>query len=311
MIAATNRRNRRADARSRRRAGATWVTRTPPTAHRRRSGDATLLVVLEGEVVGHVKGSEKRDYIVDPLGAVVAYLNSSQTLTDQFEYWPYGELVTEVETEVQPFLWVGSLGYIRENDLRTYIRAREYRQDLGSWMQLDPLWPLSPATSYAFARPLIFTDPSGGWIIVVVVVVGIAIWDAAAAKVSSDKGTEIQGIYQSRHPGCQSDFDKLKHCYSACLYEKGSISGIIGWYPNITEDLGIVSGGVWDPDDVVANQIGVKCAIDTWWSMNWPYHCEECCKSANIDGALDDGEYGIGWQVPARQRGRPFRKRFF
>ena len=123
------------------------------------SGDPTLLVVLDGEVVGHVKGSEKRDYIVDPLGSVVAYLNSSQTLTDQFEYWPYGELITEVETEVQPFLWVGSLGYFRDSDLRTYIRAREYRQDLGSWMQLDPLWPSE--LPYIYGSPISDTDPSG------------------------------------------------------------------------------------------------------------------------------------------------------
>ena len=116
------------------------------------TGDATLLVVLEGEVVGHVKGSEKRDYIVDPLGSVVAYLNSSQTLTDQFEYWPYGEMVAEVEAGTEPFLWVGSLGYFRESDLRTYIRAREYRQDLGSWMQLDPLWPTRPAFQFVWPK---------------------------------------------------------------------------------------------------------------------------------------------------------------
>ena len=125
------------------------------------SGDATLLVVLQGEVIGHVKGSEKRDYIVDPLGSVVAYLNSSQTITDQFEYWPYGELISEVETGTDPFLWVGSLGYFRDSDLRTYIRAREYRQDLGSWMQLDPLWPSEPALGYVKGRPVSATDPLG------------------------------------------------------------------------------------------------------------------------------------------------------
>jgi len=125
------------------------------------SGDATLLVVLDGEVVGHVKGSEKRDYIVDPLGSVVAYLNSSQTLTDQFEYWPYGEMVAEIEAGTEPFLWVGSLGYFRENDLRTYIRARTYRQDLGSWMQLDPLWPNELPQQYCGDSPVSSKDPSG------------------------------------------------------------------------------------------------------------------------------------------------------
>ncbi|GMV87963.1 MAG: hypothetical protein AMXMBFR81_08940 [Chthonomonas sp.] len=125
------------------------------------SGDATLLVVLEGEVVGHVKGSEKRDYITDPLGSVVAYLNSSQTLTDQFEYWPYGEMVAEIEAGTEAFLWVGSLGYFRENDLRTYIRAREYRQDLGSWMQLDSLWPNEPGYIYTSSCPVALSDASG------------------------------------------------------------------------------------------------------------------------------------------------------
>jgi RHS repeat-associated protein len=127
------------------------------------TGDATLLVVLDGEVVGHVKGSEKRDYIVDPLGSVVAYLNSSQTLTDQFEYWPYGEMVAEIEAGTEPLLWVGSLGYFRENDLRTYIRAREYRQDLGSWMQLDPLWPREHAYGYVTESPTSRVDPEGKW----------------------------------------------------------------------------------------------------------------------------------------------------
>jgi len=119
------------------------------------------LVVLEGEVVGHVKGSEKRDYIVDPLGSVVAYLNSSQTLTDQFKYWPYGEFVAEIEEGTAPFLWVGSLGYFRDSDLRTYIRARTYRQDLGSWMQLDPLWPKTDALVYADCNPSTDGDYSG------------------------------------------------------------------------------------------------------------------------------------------------------
>ena len=125
------------------------------------SGDPTLLVVLEGEVVGHVKGSEKRDYIADPLGSMAAYLNSSQTLTDQFEYWPYGELITDVEVDTEPFLWVGSLGYFRENDLRTYIRAREYRQDLGSWMQLDPLWPRWAGYQYSGQSPTTLVDFDG------------------------------------------------------------------------------------------------------------------------------------------------------
>ncbi len=123
------------------------------------AGDPTLLIILEGEVVGHVKGSEKRDYIVDTLGSVVAYLNSSQTLTDLFEYWPYGELVAEIEEGTAPFLWVGGLGYFYDG-LRYYVRARMYRQDFGSWNQLDPIWPIELPYTYPSA-PISLSDPTG------------------------------------------------------------------------------------------------------------------------------------------------------
>ncbi len=212
MTAATNRRNRRAQARSRRRAGASWSARATrqrradtysdplfltavdgpsgrlatyvydSESKRRRiyEGAAFTTIVwdgwdylqwrrpsgthvfhtMNGEIVGESVGGTVRDYLLDPLGSVVATLDSGG-LVDQFEYWPYGELVAEIEEGTAPFLWVGGLGYFRDSDLRTYIRAREYRQDLGSWMQLDPLWPSERAFQYVRNRPIRFADPSG------------------------------------------------------------------------------------------------------------------------------------------------------
>ncbi|MBW7929506.1 MAG: hypothetical protein H3C58_15745, partial [Fimbriimonadaceae bacterium] len=52
-----------------------------------------------------------------------------------------GELVDDLPAGAPVFLWVGGLGYWFDTDDRRYVRHRMLRTDLGSWMQLDPLWP--------------------------------------------------------------------------------------------------------------------------------------------------------------------------
>jgi len=96
---------------------------------------------MNGEIVGESVGGTVRDYLLDPLGSVVATLDAGG-LVDQFEYWPYGELVDDLPEGAPEFLWVGGPGYWFDTDERRYVRHRMLRTDLGSWMQLDPLWPL-------------------------------------------------------------------------------------------------------------------------------------------------------------------------
>jgi hypothetical protein len=59
------------------------------------------------------------------------------------------------------FLWVGGLGYWFDTDDRSYVRHRMLRKDLGSWMQLDPLWPEHQSYSYVSGRQVSIADPSG------------------------------------------------------------------------------------------------------------------------------------------------------
>jgi len=215
MTAATNRRNRRAQARTRRRAGASWSARSSrrraqtttftysdpmfltavdgpsgrlatyvydSESKRRRvyEGAAFTTIVwdgwdylqwrrpsgthvfhtMNGEIVGESVGGTVRDYLLDPLGSVVATLDG-EGIVDQFEYWPYGELVDELPEGAPVFLWVGGLGYWFDTDHRRYVRHRMLRTDLGSWMQLDPLWPQSPSTLYAADSPCSVSDLQG------------------------------------------------------------------------------------------------------------------------------------------------------
>ncbi len=125
----------------------------------RRPSGTHVFHTMNGEIVGESVGGVVRDYLLDPLGSVVATLDSDG-LVDQFEYWPYGELVDDLPAGAPVFLWVGGLGYWFDTDERRYVRHRMLRTDLGSWMQFDPFWPVTQALNY-IDSPVDITDPTG------------------------------------------------------------------------------------------------------------------------------------------------------
>ena len=126
----------------------------------RRPSETQVFHVLNGEIVGQNVGGVLRDFLLDPLGSVVATLDGDGVV-DQFDYWPYGELVDDLPEGAPVFLWVGGLGYWFDTDERRYVRHRMLRTDLGSWMQLDPLWPQQPSQRYTRSNPLSLSDPTG------------------------------------------------------------------------------------------------------------------------------------------------------
>ncbi|MBS1714931.1 MAG: hypothetical protein JST30_11410 [Armatimonadetes bacterium] len=115
--------------------------------------------VVDGEVVSEVRGGVRKDFVPDPLGSTVALLDNAQSVTDSWEYWPYGELRSG--SSATPFQYVGTLGYYKDTSRRTYVRARHYRQNLGRWMTVDPIWPKESAYIYASAMPQAFSDFTG------------------------------------------------------------------------------------------------------------------------------------------------------
>jgi hypothetical protein len=85
------------------------------------------------------------------MGSVVGHINSSGSITNAYAFWPYRESSGGTRPS-GTFQWVGSLGYYADPGTRTYIRAREYEQSIGSWLQLDPLWPEVAQKSKSTAR---------------------------------------------------------------------------------------------------------------------------------------------------------------
>ena len=124
-------------------------------------------LTIDGEIVSETRNGVKSDYIPDPLGSTSKLVNTSQSVTDVFEFWPYGELKLHTGGSGTPFRFGGTLGYYTHSpSTRLYVRARWPRVDLGRWQILDLLWPLESAYAYVDSSPVAKVDQSGyaGWI---------------------------------------------------------------------------------------------------------------------------------------------------
>jgi len=118
-------------------------------------------LTVDGEILSETRNGVESDYIPDPLGSTAALTNSSQTITDTFLWWPYGELRSHIGSSVTPFCYGGTLGYYADNSSREYVRANNLRTGLTRWQCLDGLWPIVLPFTYVHDRPLTSTDPSG------------------------------------------------------------------------------------------------------------------------------------------------------
>lgn len=120
--------------------------------------------VMDGEILSENRAGVERDYVPDPLGSTVALLDNTQTKTDTWVYWPYGEVKTHTGTNATAFQFVGTLGYYQDSSTRTYVRARHLDTQKGRWMTEDPIgfdggdWNLS---RYARNSPVSAADSSG------------------------------------------------------------------------------------------------------------------------------------------------------
>jgi RHS repeat-associated protein len=123
---------------------------------------AVVYANFGGGIVSESRSSVVRDYMPDPLGSTAALLDGTQTKTDTWEYWPYGEVASRMGTSVTPFTFVGILGYFKDVlDKLFYIRARDLQPHYGRWLTEDPLWPDEPAYAYVHNNPVNLTDPNG------------------------------------------------------------------------------------------------------------------------------------------------------
>lgn len=127
----------------------------------------TRYTVIDGEVIAEKRNGVRREYVPDPLGSTVALLDNTQTQTDTFSYWPYGEVASRTGTTPTPFQFVGTLGYYRDSSSRTYIRARYLTPQTGRWLTEDPLFFEGGDYNcyrYVTNQPTYLTDATGKYI---------------------------------------------------------------------------------------------------------------------------------------------------
>jgi RHS repeat-associated protein len=90
------------------------------------------------EAIAEKRGANRYVYGVDPLGSVVHLLDSSLNRAATYVYWPYGEVQSHTGLDT-PLQYVGGWGYYTSPVNRVYVRARDYRPDLGRWVTEDPI----------------------------------------------------------------------------------------------------------------------------------------------------------------------------
>jgi RHS repeat-associated protein len=124
----------------------------------------TRYTTVNGEVIAEKGNGIRRLYVPDPLGSTVALLDNTQTQTDTFTYWPYGESTHVTGSTPTPFQFVGTLGYYQNSATTTYVRARILDTQKGRWLSQDPIG--FDSGSYNFMQygdnsPVSFSDPTG------------------------------------------------------------------------------------------------------------------------------------------------------
>ena len=94
-------------------------------------------------------------------------MDNTQTITDTFNYWPYGDIQSRTGTTATPFQFVGTRGYYKDSasiNTKQYVRARHYEVAKCRWMTQDPIgfdgldWNVY---RYVASNPKTWTDESG------------------------------------------------------------------------------------------------------------------------------------------------------
>lgn len=120
--------------------------------------------VIDGAIVAEKRDGVRRAYVPDAIGSTVALLDNSQVQTDTFTYWPYGEEKSRTGSTPTPFGYVGTRGYYRESENRSFVATRHLQVSQGRWMQQDHIGYAGKDINlyrYASANPSSVIDPTG------------------------------------------------------------------------------------------------------------------------------------------------------
>ncbi len=118
-----------------------------------------------GNLVSQHRDSDTSYFHFDALGSTRALTDSTAATTDEYEYAAFGKLVGSTGSTINPFGWVGQLGYYLDEESGQYsVRKRQYEADLGQWMSDDPIGLAGGDFNlqrYVENNPTNHVDPSG------------------------------------------------------------------------------------------------------------------------------------------------------
>ena len=124
-------------------------------------------------------------YHADHLGTIVALSDSNGELAETYAYSPFGR-PARTSGVGNPLLYTGR-DYDEETGLY-YYRARYYSPELSRFLSPDPLGPASGdlnAYAYCLNNPVMYTDPSGQFLVQVPIVAAAMVWATAIVGTSA------------------------------------------------------------------------------------------------------------------------------
>ena len=131
---------------------------------------------IDGEVIAEERNGVRSLYSPDALGSTMALIDNTQTKTDAFTYWPYGETRVHTGTNPTPLQYVGTQGYFTDSSKRSHVRARPLDTQRGRWVTQDPIGFRGGDSNiyrYAGNSPLTRIDRSGTQIVSIGVIGGL------------------------------------------------------------------------------------------------------------------------------------------
>ncbi len=102
-------------------------------------------------------------HLFDGLGSTNRLTDVYGNVLDQYIYDAFGEIRSSQGSSINPYRFIGQLGYGFDPDtVQYYLRARYYRPDLARFLSADPLGNAGEDLYwYALNNPLVWFDPSG------------------------------------------------------------------------------------------------------------------------------------------------------
>lgn len=244
--------------------------------------------VIDGEIIAEKRSGVRSLYVPDSLGSIRGLINSAQTQTDTFSYWPYGEVNTHTGTTDTPFRFGGTQGYYKDSSAsstgRCYVRARYLDLARGRWLIKDPLGFDAGDTNlyrYVNNNPVSAADSSG--------LLGCSSGGSGdcGPKPTSDCSGEIRpwGPYSS--VTLQTDCRKLNSAYWHCICNCCKYALL--QYQQIWNRCQACVKNADGDQKKISN-----CQLRYMYDSQWLYeHSEKACKK------------GCG-QDPSDRRGRGF-----